>query len=119
LIKDEVNVKEIFLDEDMKDDIELDTTMTDELKEEGQLREVIRHIQDLRKKAGLKPADKVDIYYSTTGEVGKILSKNQKQILETTKSQRLLGSNNQQGDFLASKEVKIESSNLWLAISKI
>ncbi|MEK7173135.1 MAG: isoleucine--tRNA ligase, partial [Patescibacteria group bacterium] len=49
LIKDEVNVKEVVFDENIKDEVELDTTMTDELKEEGQVREIIRHIQDLRK----------------------------------------------------------------------
>ncbi|MDD5146262.1 MAG: DUF5915 domain-containing protein, partial [Candidatus Pacebacteria bacterium] len=119
LIQDEVNAKEILIDESMKDGVELDITMTDELKEEGQLREVIRHIQDLRKKAGLKPADKIDIHYSAADEVNQILSKNQKQILETTKSRKLLENDSQQGEFLASKEIKIDNSNLWLGIIRV
>ncbi len=59
LIKGEVNIKEIKSDYKIKDEVELDTNITPELKEEGQLRELIRHIQDKRKEAGLKPSDKI------------------------------------------------------------
>ena len=54
LIKDEVNVKEVSFEEKTANEVELDTEITPELKEEGDLREIIRQIQDLRKKEGLK-----------------------------------------------------------------
>lgn len=57
LIKDEVNVKEIARIAGLPEGfaVELDTTITPELKEEGMVREVIRAIQAARKEAGLKP----------------------------------------------------------------
>ena len=41
--------------------IELDTVMTEELKLEGQAREIIRHIQQLRKKAGYNIDDRIAV----------------------------------------------------------
>ncbi len=58
IIADEVNVKVVEGSADV-DVIELDTTITPELKEEGELRDFIRAIQDMRKKAGLNPADRI------------------------------------------------------------
>mgnify|MGYP001599445197 FL=1 len=37
----------------------MDTEITAELKEEGGLRDLIRGLQDLRKKSGLNPCDKI------------------------------------------------------------
>ncbi|MCS6789315.1 MAG: class I tRNA ligase family protein, partial [Patescibacteria group bacterium] len=59
ILKDEVNVKNIVLDLNQKEDIVLDTNITQELYEEGLLRDLIRIIQDLRNKANLKPIDKI------------------------------------------------------------
>ena len=57
LIKEEINVREIVCDPTQEADIQLDTTITPELKEEGNVREIIRFIQDLRKGADLSPKD--------------------------------------------------------------
>jgi isoleucyl-tRNA synthetase len=65
LIKDEVNVKEIIFDEAIKSEVELDTSITEELKKEGQLRELVRGLQDLRKKAGLNPGQKIVLEIQT------------------------------------------------------
>lgn len=59
LIKDELNVKEVIFDDKISGEVELDTAITPELKEEGELRELIRGLQDLRKKSGLNPSDKI------------------------------------------------------------
>jgi isoleucyl-tRNA synthetase len=61
LIKDEVNVKGIEFSASIEKDVELDIKMTPELKEEGDLRELLRKIQDLRKEKGLKVGDKASI----------------------------------------------------------
>ncbi|MCR4330649.1 MAG: class I tRNA ligase family protein, partial [Patescibacteria group bacterium] len=68
LIQDEVNVKEIVFDENIADDVYLDINLTDELKKEGFIRELIRHIQDLRKKTQLTPQDVVVLSVSTSTE---------------------------------------------------
>jgi len=59
LIKDEVNVKKIVFGKKFA----LDTKITSELKREGEERELIRAIQEMRKKAGLKVADKIVLSY--------------------------------------------------------
>jgi isoleucyl-tRNA synthetase len=57
LIEAEVNVKELIFDANIEQDVELDTAITPELKEEGDLRELLRKIQDLRKEKGLTVSD--------------------------------------------------------------
>lgn len=59
LIRDELNVKRVMADEALGGEIELDTEITPALMEEGRLRDVIRLIQDMRKKQGLKPGDQM------------------------------------------------------------
>ena len=62
VLADEVNVKEVEWNrttEVMR--VTLDTNLNDELKAEGEARELMRNIQKLRKKAGLKVSDIVTI----------------------------------------------------------
>ena len=42
----------------------LDTQITDELREEGHLREIISKIQNMRKDKGFEVADKINLYVS-------------------------------------------------------
>jgi len=58
LIKDEVNVKEIAIEKEQKEAVVLATAVTDELRIEGEVRDFIRLVQDLRKQADLLPKDK-------------------------------------------------------------
>ncbi|MDE2038232.1 MAG: class I tRNA ligase family protein [Patescibacteria group bacterium] len=55
VVRDEINVKEIVFGAAQDG---LDTAITPELKEEGELRELVRAVQDLRKEKGLKVGDK-------------------------------------------------------------
>lgn len=70
LIRDEVNVKEVIFDQEQTDLVLLDTRITPELKMEGDARELIRAIQDMRKEASLKPQDniKLELQTSPTGK---------------------------------------------------
>ncbi|MEK7552642.1 MAG: class I tRNA ligase family protein, partial [Patescibacteria group bacterium] len=70
LIKDEVNVKEVVWQNDLAATVELDTTLTPELKFEGDLRELVRQIQDQRKKSGLLAGElaSLRVTTSTSGE---------------------------------------------------
>ena len=61
LIQDEVNVKEVITNASLgAQEVRLDTTITDELKEEGMVRDLIREIQAHRKDQGLKPGEKTE-----------------------------------------------------------
>jgi len=61
LIKQEVNVKNISFDKKLKKAVELDTKITEELKKEGEHREMIRNVNKIRKEMGLTPKDIVII----------------------------------------------------------
>ncbi len=72
LIADELNVKNVtVLNEHGKDDmvVELDTKLDDKLRGEGMVREVIRHVQSTRKKAGLNVDDRIDLKLTTNDEL--------------------------------------------------
>ncbi len=75
LIKDEVNVKEILFDKNLKNEVELDATLTPKLKEEGMLREITRAVQGMRKEAGYKPSQKIILWYSGDRELLGFLAK--------------------------------------------
>ena len=57
LVLDEVNIKEVVFDEKILDEVVLDTAITAELKQEGQFRDLLRTVQELRKTTGLMPSD--------------------------------------------------------------
>ena len=119
LIKEEVNIKEIVFVSRLEEEVELDTTITPELKEEGLNREIIRHIQDLRKKAGLTPKDKVVIYYETGPEFEKFLLKNKNPILKETKSEDIQPFLFGTQTMIAEKKIEIDQKEISLAIKKV
>ena len=84
LIKAEVNVKDIIFDSTLKDEVRLDTNITQELREEGILRDLIREIQAARKTAGLKPKDKVLAQISLPKEILEIAKKHEKILIKET-----------------------------------
>ncbi len=65
IIKDELNIKMIITDNFISEKIELNTDITPELKKEGQYRELLRAIQDMRKKNGLNPNSLVYLIIET------------------------------------------------------
>jgi isoleucyl-tRNA synthetase len=70
LIKDELNVKDVLIDEKQKEDVMLDTTITDELQKEGDIRKLIRAVQDMRKIKGLQPSDAITLILSSRENLG-------------------------------------------------
>jgi len=112
LIKDEVNVKEITIGKTLK----LDTEITPQLKEEGIIREVIRHIQEMRKKIGLKPKDKILVFYFGPQNLNEILFKNREIFMKEGKIESFKIKSKGKFDF--EKEIKIDQQILWLAIKK-
>jgi len=68
IIKDELNIKEVKIIEGEEKKVELDIHITEELKKEGQYRELVRAVQDIRKKNGLNPNDIVTLVVDTNVE---------------------------------------------------
>ncbi|MBI3671430.1 class I tRNA ligase family protein [Candidatus Azambacteria bacterium] len=75
LIRDEVNVKNVTVDITIKENVELDTNITKELKEEGMLRDLIRNIQEERKNLGLTKSDFIKITFKDSPFVSGLIKK--------------------------------------------
>ncbi|KKS37033.1 MAG: Isoleucine-tRNA ligase [Parcubacteria group bacterium GW2011_GWD2_42_14] len=79
ILCDEINVKVCAVDASQEDEVVLDTELTDDLRQEGAVRDIVRAIQDMRKKTGLSPEDKVTLTVETSVEG--------KQLLEVAESE--------------------------------
>ncbi len=87
LIKDEVNVKEVACGALIETDVELDTVLTPELKEEGDVRELVRKIQDLRKEKGLSVNDVAML--TIPADMKDLVSKYENEIKKSTKLSKI------------------------------
>jgi len=85
LIKDELNVKEIVVEKGSEMKIDLDTEINEGLKLEGILRELIRTVNELRKKEGFTIGDQTKLIWQAEGNVAKVLS-DEKMLAELKKA---------------------------------
>ncbi|MEI6580724.1 MAG: class I tRNA ligase family protein [bacterium] len=83
LIKDELNVKDLVENIDLENEVLLDIKITPELKEEGDYRELVRAIQDIRKKEGLTPSDTILLSLETNEEGKNLIQKFKEDIKKT------------------------------------
>jgi isoleucyl-tRNA synthetase len=109
IIKGETNIKKISFirdvgkpdknwfyctDPNLRDvpgmDIYLNSEITPELKEEGILRDLIREMQDFRKKEGLKPGQMVEFYISTDAPGKNFLVKYAEELKKATSAKSLI-----------------------------
>ncbi len=116
ILAEEVNVKEAVLDSKIKEEVELDTTMTPELREEGILREVVRMVQELRQKAGLKPKDEIILFAVLPAEVRLILHKKEALLKKETGAREIEYKKSEKFD--AEEATKFEDKEIWLAVRK-
>ncbi|MBI3956474.1 MAG: isoleucine--tRNA ligase [Candidatus Kerfeldbacteria bacterium] len=80
ILRDELNVREVIVAATLPSGVDwktkqagaiglaLDTTISDELKAEGWYRDVVRQVNDLRKKTRLTLADRITVRYATSDE---------------------------------------------------
>ena len=84
LIKAEVNVKEVLFNEAIATEVELDTALTPELKEEGMVRELVRAVQDLRKEKDLTVNDKAVLLVDADERGKAFIEKNRAELSKVT-----------------------------------
>ena len=53
----------------------LDTTITEELREEGHVREIVSKIQNMRKESGFEVADKINLYVANNDKLLEVVKK--------------------------------------------
>jgi len=80
IIADELNVKTVTEGDKML----LDTDLTPELIMEGSARELVRHIQSMRKKAGLSPQDSISVKIAANDAGAAVVEAHKAYITDTT-----------------------------------
>ncbi|MDL2248343.1 isoleucine--tRNA ligase [Tyzzerella sp. OttesenSCG-928-J15] len=107
--------KEGFLSETDGDiTIVLDTNLTDELIEEGFVREIISKIQTMRKEAGFEVLDRIDVWQTGSAKLSAIFDSNMAEIKAD-----VLADNIQEGSGGEySKEWNINGENVTLGVKR-
>ncbi len=111
IIKDEINVKEIFVDDKIEAEVSLDFELTEELKEEGVVRELIRNIQQMRKDLRYSKNDRILVKC----EGGSLSEKAKDMILEEVLADGYI----QDDDLESKKELKVYEISFLIGIKKI
>jgi len=114
LIADEINVKKITKEPGLENDIWLDLEVTRELKEEGDVREIIRQIQQIRKDLNMIPADRINVLYQKSDFFDKIIVNNKNYILEEVLADKFII----QEKIDQAKEIEIGEEKIVLGIIK-
>jgi isoleucyl-tRNA synthetase len=71
IVREELNVKELRTG----DQFALDTTITEELRLEGLARDLVRLVQEQRKRTGLNIEDRIVLYYEAGGDWARVLER--------------------------------------------
>jgi isoleucyl-tRNA synthetase len=119
LIRDELNIKEVIFDSAIgiegggangeKKQVELNTVITEDLKEEGVARELIRFIQTLRKQKRLNPEDGIMLTIGTDSTGEKIIERFKSEISETVRADHLEVREND-GEELVAEDISFKVS---------
>jgi isoleucyl-tRNA synthetase len=70
--------------------VELDTVITQALKEEGIVRDIIRDAQDKRKELGLTPGNKADMEITVPQELKLVIEKNKELLVKEIRVNELV-----------------------------
>jgi len=115
LLADEVNIKEVVLDNKINGEIQLDTTLTPELRNEGILRELVRMVQGLRHDAKYQPHDKIILMMELPKELLKVVDANSRELKAAVNAKNVVFKKEK---FDAELNTKLENAPVWIAVKK-
>ncbi|MCH8986546.1 class I tRNA ligase family protein, partial [Patescibacteria group bacterium] len=115
LVKDEVNVKKVVFGRTLK----LDTKITPELKREGMVREILRYIQDMRKKAGYNPKHRIWLRYDGDDAIKEIVKSNIDTIKKTVGVKEILVGDKPKQVFDIEQNFELQGQKFWLGMRKV
>lgn len=116
ILKDELNVKEVhYTSGTGEHTVALNTEITEELKREGLVREVIRQVQNARKEAGLNVDDHITLELVTDDAELRTAISEHAEGLKTETLAKQLNASNDNADGLT-KQVKIEGAPLAITL---
>lgn len=108
ILKEELNVKAMNIG-----DFALNLEITPELKREGLMREVVRVVQNARKKAGLNIDDRITLSLKADEELAQAIEEYKQLITDETLAKILTNE-----DYSYNETVKIENFDLKLSLEK-
>ncbi len=114
ILADEVNVKTVEFGSGHSGEVTLDTTLTPELVREGQVRELVRSIQDMRKRAGLAPEHTVRLTVDTDPEGKKHVEEARKELARVAGVVEVVYASLTEGD-----KVNIGERSLMLTLERL
>ena len=110
ILTEELNVKKVIQGEELT----LDLILTPELKREGLMREVVRHVQAARKSAGLNVDDRILLHLQTENtELKEAIHEHQQIIIVET-----LTSDLTDNEYSYKQIVKVEGAELEVSLTK-
>jgi isoleucyl-tRNA synthetase len=112
IIRDELNVKAVTFG---APEVRLDTEITEPLKLEGLGREVVRVIQDRRKKLGFNVEDRIDTRYEADGLLARAIERHADYIKSETLSKTL---ERGREDGFDGEQMMIEGEQLWIGLKR-
>ena len=112
IVRDELNVKSVTFG---APEVQLDTVITEELKLEGLAREVVRAIQDRRKKLGLNVEDRIDTRYVADGMLERAMLRHADYIKTETLSVTLAPGRKEGFD---GEQMMLEGEQIWIGIKR-
>jgi isoleucyl-tRNA synthetase len=112
IVRDELNVKELIFG---APEVKLNTEITEELRLEGLAREVVRAIQDRRKKLGLNVEDRIDTRYEADGMLVRAIQRHGDYIKNETLSVTL--EPGRVDDFNGEQQM-LEGEQIWIGLKR-
>jgi isoleucyl-tRNA synthetase len=110
IVREELNVKRLIFG---SPEVKLDTEITEELRLEGLAREVVRIIQDRRKKLGLNVEDRIHTRYEADGMLLRAIQKHADYIKTETLSLTL--ERGRAEDFNG-EQLMLEGEQIWIGL---
>jgi isoleucyl-tRNA synthetase len=110
IVRDELNVKSLTFD---APETSLDTEIDEELRLEGLARELVRYVQDLRKRTGLDIADRIELYYEGAGLLAAAMESHSDHVARETLA---LGIHAEHPPELDGATFEAEGDTIWIGL---
>jgi isoleucyl-tRNA synthetase len=112
IVREELNVKSLSFG---APEVKLDTEITEELRLEGLAREVVRAIQDRRRKLGFNVEDRIDTRYDADGMLVRALQRHSDYIKTETLSVTLAPGRE---DGFDGEQMMLEGEQIWIGLKR-
>ncbi|HEV2029798.1 MAG TPA: isoleucine--tRNA ligase [Candidatus Dormibacteraeota bacterium] len=112
IVRDELNVKALIFG---APEVKLNTEITEELRLEGLAREIVRAIQDRRKKLGLNVEDRINTRYEADGMLARAIERHGDYIKNETLSVTLEPGRT---DGFDGEQQMLEGEQIWIGLKR-